>query len=131
MRGLVRRLALAAGISLAVACGGADAGPPITGPELAARLGGDDAPLVLDVRSPEEFAAGHVPGALNVPLRDLSGALERIEAAPAPEVVVYCERGVRAAAAAQLLRLAGVSQVRQLRGDMQDWRESGLPCEGC
>ena len=88
--------------------------------------GRSDAPLVLDVRSPEEFASGHVPGARNVAYDEVATRLA--ELGPAREVVVYCERGPRAAKAAAVLASAGF-EVRHLTGDMSGWREQGLPVE--
>lgn len=93
------------------------------------RLGGADAPLVLDVRTPEEWAAGHVPGALNVPHQDLPARLQEFEDFREREVVVYCERGGRASVAEAALREAGFRDVRQLEGNMSGWRARGLPVE--
>jgi phage shock protein E len=61
--------------------------------------------LLLDVRTPQEFAAGHVDGAKNIPVQDLA---RRIAELGAPrQVVVYCRSGGRSASAAQILRQAG------------------------
>jgi rhodanese-related sulfurtransferase len=60
--------------------------PPVAPSELAAALAADDAPLLLDVRTPEEFAAGHVPGATLVPVQELE--------ARASDLAAYRERGV-------------------------------------
>jgi rhodanese-related sulfurtransferase len=113
------------------ACSAAAPEASISGPTLAERLGSDAPPLVLDVRTPEEYASGHVPGALNLPHDELGGRLPEIEGRRGDEVVVYCERGGRAAAAEDLLRRAGFSRVRHLEGDMSGWRSSSLPCAGC
>lgn len=85
-----------------------------------------DAPLVLDVRSAEEFASGHVPGAVNVPYDQVAAHIDDL--GPTREVVVYCERGPRALKAFAVLRDAGFT-VRQLAGHMNGWRELGLPVE--
>jgi rhodanese-related sulfurtransferase len=107
----------------ALACGGgAPAEPPsITPQELLESL---DPPLVLDVRSAEEFASGHVPGAVHVPHDQLAARVSELGAPR--EVVVYCERGSRASKAAAVLRDAGFA-VQHLAGDMRGWREAGLP----
>ena len=86
-------------------------------------------PVVLDVRSPQEYRMGHVPGALNIPYTELAAQLPRLEQMKQSEVVVYCEVGARARYADRLLRGAGFSQVRRLRGDMAGWRNNGLPVE--
>ena len=99
----------------------------ITPAELADRLDAGSAPLVLDVRSAEEFRAGHIPGAVNVPHDQLAGRLATIDLPPNGEVVVHCESGRRAVDAQIALREAGFTQVRDLSGHMQVWRAKGLP----
>ena len=100
-----------------------EAGAPVAPAELAALLSPSDAPLLLDVRTPEEFAAGHVPGATLVPVQELEARLGELAAYQQRGVVTYCERGPRAAKAAELLRANGFANVRQLEGSMQRWRE--------
>jgi rhodanese-related sulfurtransferase len=86
------------------------------------------APLVVDVRSPEEFAAGHIPGARNVPVDELPTRVEEIRnQAGGREVVLYCQSGRRAARAAQALHEQGVGPLRHLTGDYQGWAEAGRP----
>ena len=85
-------------------------------------------PRFIDVRTPEEFAAGHVPGAVNIPRDQLPQHFSELEASGQP-IVVYCERGPRALAAQATLRDAGVSRVQHLSGDMAGWRAAGLPIE--
>jgi len=94
---------------------------------LAMQEAGD--PLVfVDVRTPEEFASGHVPGAINIPREQLPGRFAELETAR-DRLVVYCERGPRAIAAAATLLGAGFHEVRHLAGDMAGWRAAGLPIE--
>jgi rhodanese-related sulfurtransferase len=115
-------------LAAALACGGGGASDSseISPQALLAFAGQTDAPLVLDVRSAEEFASGHVPAAINISHELVAARIGELD--PAREVVVYCERGGRAAQAAELLRGAGF-RVRHLTGDMSDWREQGLPVE--
>jgi rhodanese-related sulfurtransferase len=123
-------LALCALAAASLACSaGAEPGDA-TQTELVARLdAGQAPPLVLDVRTPEEFAAGHVPGARNIPIDELDERIGEIAAHRDQEVVVYCETGRRAGKASDALGTAGFTQVRQLDGDMRAWREAGLPVE--
>ena len=95
------------------------------------RMEDADAPLVLDVRTPEEYESGHVPGAVNLPYDQLAGRLGELDAPEDREIVVYCERGGRAGRAESTLREAGYTAVRHLEGDMSGWRAAGLPCVGC
>ncbi len=127
----LRSLVLLAG-ALGLACEAADAGrAAISQGELVERLGSGDAPLVIDVRTRDEFAAGHIPGAMNVPLTELESRLPELELAPGAELVVHCERGGRAERALLILEEAGFDAARPLEGDMRAWRDGGLPCQGC
>jgi rhodanese-related sulfurtransferase len=74
---------------------------------------------LLDVRTPEEFAQGHLPGARNVPLQVLAQRLGEVGPAATP-VVVYCAAGGRSAQAAELLRRSGYGEVFNL-GPMSAW----------
>ena len=87
-----------------------------------------DALFFIDVRTPEEFASGHVPGAVNIPRDQLPAHFGEFATAR-DRLVVYCERGPRALAAAATLQDAGFSEVRHLSGDMAGWRAAGLPIE--
>lgn len=90
----------------------------ITVTELVAVLGTDNAPLLIDVREPGEYAEWAIPGARNVPLGEL---LAVPSALPTDrELVTVCASGRRSARAAEVLREAGGS-VRNLAGGMQAW----------
>ena len=83
---------------------------------------------VLDVRPPEEYAAGHVPGAVNVPLSELEHYLKKLN--PEQEVVAYC-RGphcVLAFDAVACLRKSGLN-ARRLEDGYPEWKTAGLPVE--
>ena len=83
---------------------------------------------VLDVRPPEEYEAGHLPGAINIPLGELEKHLDQL--ATEKEVVAYC-RGphcVLAFDAVEKLRNKGV-KARRLEGGLPEWRLEGLPVE--
>ena len=122
---------IAAVLALALACQPAppQAKATISSAELAAELKQGAAPVILDVRSPEEYGAGHIPGARNVPLDQLAARLPELGIAKTDEVVVHCERGPRAAQAEALLAKDGYEHVVDLEGHMKGWRESGLPVE--
>ncbi len=83
---------------------------------------------VLDVRPPEEYAAGHIPGAVNVPLSELKHYLKNIN--PKQEIVAYC-RGphcVLAFDAVARLREKGL-KARRLEDGYPEWKTAGLPVE--
>ena len=85
--------------------------------------------LILDVRSPREFASGHVPGAINVPHSELPTRLGELPTDRSKPLVVYCESGRRAAVAEAALLEAGFTGVHHLVGDMKAWRSAGRPVE--
>jgi len=85
--------------------------------------------LILDVRTREEYASGHVPGAINIPHTEVEKRLAELGTDPTLPVVVYCERGVRAGKAESQLLAAGFSELRHLEGDMRAWRENDRPTE--
>jgi rhodanese-related sulfurtransferase len=95
---------------------------------LATRLGRDDAPLILDVRGPDEFTGrlGHIRQATNMPLVELSAHLPDLVRENRPLVVV-CKTDRRSSMGAQQLQEAGLSDVSVLRGGMERWRVLGLP----
>ncbi len=109
--------------------------PPITVPAigaaaLAQRLAAPRGPLtLLDVRTPEEFAAGHVPGARNIPVQELAARLAELDAARSADIVVYCRTGRRAATALQTLQARGFERLLHLEGDIQGWNAGGYPVE--
>jgi rhodanese-related sulfurtransferase len=107
-----------------------EAPPHISAPELAARLRKpDDKPVVLDVRTPAEFAAGRVPGARNISHDELPARLGEFAASKDQDVVLYCRSGRRSQIAAQVLREAGYTRLLQLQGDFPGWEASGQPVE--
>jgi len=83
---------------------------------------------VLDVRPPEEFAAGHVAGAINIPIHELEKRLSELP--KRREVVAYC-RGpycLMSFDAVQLLRRKGL-KARRLKDGLPEWRLAGLPTD--
>lgn len=85
----------------------------------AKRLVKEEGARLLDVRSPGEFASGHLDGARNVPVQELAGRIGEVGAKDVP-VVVYCASGMRSATAAKMLREAGFTKVANL-GAMSRW----------
>jgi glyoxylase-like metal-dependent hydrolase (beta-lactamase superfamily II)/rhodanese-related sulfurtransferase len=81
--------------------------------------------VVLDVREPEEYAHGHVPGAINLPQADLASRLDEV---PRDRpVLMICERGMRSLRAAQFLMQMGIENVVSVKGGTAAWRKAGKP----
>jgi len=134
MSSAVRVAALTALVALfaspAFAEGGAPAkeAPSISASELDARRAANTAPTVIDVRTAEEYASGHIPGAVNIPFDEVA---ERIGEVDAPHgVALYCMVGPRARKGEAALLAAGVESVLHLDGGLAAWKEAGLPVEG-
>ncbi len=82
---------------------------------------------VIDVRSPDEWFAGHLPGALHIPLAALPDRLGEIDAST--PVVVHCQGGGRSAIAASFLESHGLESVANLKGGFDAWVANRLPVE--
>ncbi|WP_298886074.1 rhodanese-like domain-containing protein [uncultured Serinicoccus sp.] len=93
--------------------------------ELRTWLAGDAAPRVLDVRTPGEYAAGHVPGSYNIPLATLTEHARSVADHLDQEVVLVCRSGTRASAAAQVLAGTGGTGMHVLTGGIQSWSGTG------
>lgn len=81
--------------------------------------------VVVDVREPGEFAGGHIPGAINLPLSQFDPA--QLPAAEGKTVVLNCAGGVRSARA--LAKCSDVPVDTHLAGGMGAWNSAGLPVE--
>ena len=97
--------------------------------ELMSRIEAETAPTILDVRTPEEFAAGHVPGAINIPYTELGERYSERELEGSDELVVYCQSGRRAAIAEAALSELGFTNVRDLDGHIAAWKQAERPLE--
>ncbi len=93
-----------------------------------ALLEGPGPVTLIDVRSPEEYASGHVAGAKNVPLADLSsGAASGLPDDKGAEVVTICKVGERSLYGMLLLKSMGYQRVKNIGGGLQAWTAAGLP----
>lgn len=88
---------------------------------------GDRSLVVLDVRTPEEYAEGHVAGARNIPHTEIAARLAELDDARERDVVVYCRSGRRTAIAIEALRKAGFTRLYHLDGDWLRWSEERRP----
>ena len=97
--------------------------------ELLKRIKSNNAPVVVDTRSEFEFRRGHIPGAINAPVRKILLNRATLPQDKKREMVVHCEHGQRGALARFLLGLYGYRNTAPLEGDLEDWKKAGLPLE--
>jgi cysteine synthase/rhodanese-related sulfurtransferase len=97
--------------------------------EAKASLEGATPAVLIDVRSPEEYAAGHAPGATNVPLSDLTAgwATGLLPEDKDASVVTICKVGERSLYGMLVLKSLGYHSVKSVRGGLQAWVAAGLP----
>jgi len=101
-------------------------GPWVSTSEATHLINREDA-LVLDVRDPGEYGAGHILGAKNVPLSRLGdGDIAKRKERP---VIVYCDGSERSSKAVSVLRKQGFTRVVNLSGGLKAWQQAGLPVE--
>jgi|SRR6266849_801314 rhodanese-related sulfurtransferase len=111
--------------------------PEVTAAETKERLDRGEVDLILDVREPEEWAKGHIPGAVHA----VRGMLEWYADPTSPyakreitskqdgQVVVHCSHGGRSLLAADMLKKMGYKNVASMAGGFTDWEAKGLPVE--
>ncbi|MEM9173724.1 MAG: rhodanese-like domain-containing protein [Myxococcota bacterium] len=103
-----------------------DLAPSISPETLQAEREAGNAPVVVDVRTPAEFAQGHIPGAVNISWDEP----EKIAALDAPHgVALYCMVGPRARKGEAKLLEKGVNGVLHIEGGLAAWKDAGLPVD--
>ena len=94
---------------------------------LKARLAGGA--RVIDVRAPAEYAAGHVPGAINIPIDQLEALFSQVTSDPAAPVYFICAVGGRSARAVEIARARGLASPVNVEGGTMAWVSAGYPVE--
>jgi len=97
--------------------------------ELLRRIEADDAPVIVDPRSEMEFRKGHIPGAINAPVRKILLNRAQLPQDKQGEMVIACMHGQRAVIARFLLSLYGYRNTDLLDGYLKGWIEAGPPTE--
>ena len=85
--------------------------------------------VVIDVCETEEFAAGHVGGAKNIPLNQLEEKLAATVKNKAVPVILVCQTGARSGRAVAIAKKLGYEQAQNLTGGLKTWRAANLPVE--
>ena len=95
----------------------------------ATRLINREDAVVVDVREPNEYGAGHILGARNLPLSRIADGAAELAKRKAKPIILYCDSGNRSAKAVGLLKKQGFERVVNLAGGIAGWRQAGLPVE--
>lgn len=95
--------------------------------EEAERLIKESSPFILDVRTPGEYAAGHLEGSMLLPVQDLFSQMEKLAGHEQDPVLVVCATGNRSTVASHLLMNAGFTRVYNLRYGIKEWIQRGNP----
>jgi rhodanese-related sulfurtransferase len=85
--------------------------------------------VLVDLRDPAQFGAGHVPGARNVPQAQLGQRLGELEKFKSRPLVLVCQTGARSHAAVAQVKKAGFGEVAVLSGGFGAWQQANLPVE--
>jgi rhodanese-related sulfurtransferase len=125
---LLAATALASGAMLLWPLARRGMGGPSVGTAQATHLINREDALVLDVREPGEYGAGHILGAKNLPLARLESALDVAKKKDAT-LILYCERGDLSGKAVAALKKQGYAKVVNLSGGLAAWKQAGLPVE--
>ena len=96
-------------------------------PQLLTQLLNNESGVVLDVREPKEFRAGHITGATNIPYSKLKDSLSELEKHKQHPIVIVCKMGQHSGAAGKILNAAGFADVRRLQGGISTWTAEKLP----
>jgi phage shock protein E len=91
------------------------------------KMKSDNKPILLDVRSTDEFSQGHIVGALNIPHSELAERIQELGVNKQINIVTYCRSGRRAKVAQDLLLSNGFNEIEHLEGDYPLWLKNGMP----
>ena len=106
----------------------------ITVDELRERLDSGDPPLLIDVRTASEFDGtyenskyGHIPDAVSIPMLELESRFDELESYREREIVTMCPGGGLSLVAVEVLKDAGFTKVKSLKGGTDEWHRKGYP----
>jgi rhodanese-related sulfurtransferase len=105
------------------------AGPGALSADGAVQLINREKAVVIDICEPNEFAAGHVVGAKNIPLGQLEGKLASTVKNKTLPLILVCQSGARSSRALGIAKKLGFENVQSLSGGLGAWRSANLPIE--
>ncbi len=95
----------------------------------AVRMINHESAVIIDVREPDEFRGGHIPGAVNVPLGNLHGRMSELDKFKDRPLLISCRTSQRSAKAAMVLRKHDFPSVHVLAGGITAWQGENLPTQ--
>jgi rhodanese-related sulfurtransferase len=105
---------------------GARGGAAVSPSQMTQMINNENA-KVVDIRSKDEFRAGHLPNALHIPAKDVLKRINELEAFKDTPVILICKTGTTAGASGAILAKAGFNKLHKLRGGILEWQGSNLP----
>jgi len=100
----------------------------VVSPATAIRLmNNEDDALIIDIRAEADYKKGHIKGAKNIPLADMTAGLDKYTTYKNKSVLIYCNSGNSATRAIKLLKAAGFDKVNNLEGGIAAWKEANMP----
>ncbi|HSD36910.1 MAG TPA: rhodanese-like domain-containing protein [Rhodocyclaceae bacterium] len=101
--------------------------PDAVSPQQAVLLVNRENAVIVDVRDATEFAAGHLPAARNIPLKEIEARSSELKKFVKRPLIVVCQSGSRSRSALETLRKAGFERVLNLDGGFAAWSQAGQP----
>jgi len=95
-------------------------------PQDASSLSNEKKAVIIDVREDSEWNAVHIPGAIHIPLGQLSNRLSELQSYKNTAIITQCRSGARSAKALDILKSAGFTQVQNMEGGLIAWDKAGL-----
>jgi rhodanese-related sulfurtransferase len=103
--------------------------PAMSAADAKARLGTPQAPRMVDLRTPPEFAIAHLPGAVNIPLSELEKRVDEVRPDTGRDLLIYCLNGSRTRQAEPLLYAHDINNFYHLEGSLEGWLKDNYPIE--
>lgn len=120
-------MAILSAVLLLAACSSPTSAVSTVGAQEFSTVASQAGTQVVDVRTPAEFAAGHLPGAVNIDVESGSFAQAVAELDTSATYAVYCRSGNRSRSATQQMADAGIGRIYELDGGINSWAAAGLP----
>lgn len=99
---------------------------PAVSPQQAAQMQSEQKAVIIDVREKDEWNAGHIAGAIHIPLNEISNRVSELAKYQNQSVIMQCRSGGRSAKAADILAKSGFSNVLNMEGGLNAWQKANL-----